>query len=237
LGKVTANMAVMVDGAAEISVPDNQTIPDTQNTNKTLYKDDAFRFSVFGNTRDVTTLFDMCIMNNALYKMRNSGDFQVFLGAAVNTAEIEKVTEDYLLAKTYHRFDKGESTFITLHNVTGRIYTNDATVWTKFQKDIETSGKNIFIFLDRNFISEKQAECKAFKNAVEQAAENGKNVYVFGGGFVNQNTVDSGVRYINTAGVFPSVTVDGTSPSYIKYVLVTVNGDDVTYEYKPIIGE
>ena len=60
-------------------------------------------------------------------------------------------------------------------------------------------------------------------------------MYVFGGGFVNKNTVEENVRYINTAGVFPSISLEGTSVSYVKYVLVTVNGTDVTYEYKEAV--
>ena len=102
---------------------------------------------------------------------------------------------------------------------------------------MKNAGQNLFIFLDRNFISNNQVEFLSFTKTVNAAAQSGKNVYVFGGGFVNQNTVDDGVRYINTAGVFPSVAIDGTSPSYIKYVLVTINGNEVTYEYRPIIGD
>ncbi len=236
-GSVSANMAVMIDGAEEIGVPENKTIADAKNRASTLYKDDAYRFAVFGNTRECKVLFDRFIMNNALYKMKNNSAFQVFLGADVNTKEIERVSTDYVLAKNYNRFDKNGSTFITLPNVSGRIYTNDAAVWTKFMSDVNTSGENLFIFLDRNYISDKEAELSAFQSIVTGAAKKGKNVFVFGGGFVNKNTIDSGVRYINTAGVFPSVSLTGTSPSYIKYVLVTVNGTDVTFEYKPIIGE
>ena len=121
--------------------------------------------------------------------------------------------------------------------MSGKVYTGDVSVWSKFQNDVKNAGQNLFIFLDRNFISNNQVELLSFTKTVNAAATSGKNVYVFGGGFVNQNTVDSGVRYINTAGVFPSVALDGTSPSYIKYVLVTINGNEVTYEYKPIIGD
>lgn len=237
LGEISANMAVMVDGAEEIAVPDNITVPDTQNTYKDLTEEGAFRFSVFGNTRDVSTLFDQFIMNNALYKMKLSSDFQVFLGANVNTKEIEKVSNNYVLAKNYNCFGDGPNTFITLPNVSGKVYTGDISVWSKFQNDVKNAGQNLFIFLDRNFISNNQVEFLSFTKTVNAAAQSGKNVYVFGGGFVNQNTVDDGVRYINTAGVFPSVAIDGTSPSYIKYVLVTINGNEVTYEYRPIIGD
>ena len=237
LGQITANMAVMVDGAPEIGVPDNIAIPDTQNLEKSLYADGAYRFAVFGNTRESVTLFDRFLMNNALHKMRLSSKFQVFLGADVHVSEVERVCSDYVLAKKYNCFGDGVSTFITLPNVNGKIYNGDASVWSSFRNDVKRAGQNLFIFIDRNYISDQQAEVQAFKNVLNEAASSGKNVYVFGGGFVNQNAIDSKVRYVNTAGIFPSISLEGTSPSYIKYVLVTVNGADVTFEYKPVMGE
>lgn len=237
-GEVTANMVVMIDGAEEISAPGNVTLPDIKNVSRELYEDGAYRFSVFGNTRDEGVLFDRFIMNKALYRMKLSSDFGIFLGANVNTSIIERAYENYVLAKDYSCFNKGISTFITLPNVSGTVYSSgSASLWTKFFDDVKASQENLFIFLDRNFISNDELELKVFKEALQDEVNKGKNVYVFGGGFVNQNTVDDGVRYINTAGVFPSISIEGTSVSYVKYVLVTVNGKDVTFEYKPIIGD
>ena len=236
-GAVTANMAVMVDGAPAIGVPQNVTIPDTQNKESTLYSSGAYRFAVFGNTREAKTLFDRYLMNLAMHQMKQNAAFQVFLGADVYTSEIERVCTDYMSAKRYECTHNSNSTFIMLPNVSGNIYNGDTSVWTSLREDVKRAGKNLFIFIDRNFISYNQAELITFYNIVDQAADAGKNVYVFGGGFVNQNTVTSQVRYVNTAGIFPSIALDGTHPSYIKYVLVTVNGDDVTFEYKPILGE
>lgn len=62
-------------------------------------------------------------------------------------------------------------------------------------------------------------------------------MYVFGSGFKNYNTIDSGVRFVNTTGILPDFTVDETRLSDIGYVLVTVNGTDVTYEYQTIAGD
>ncbi len=234
---ITANMAVMVGGAKEISVPKNQVIQDAQNTYRDLTAEGAFRFTVFGNTREETVLFDQFLMNTALYKMKDAGDFHVFLGANVHTDKISAVLEDYVTAKHYNRFDKGESTFVTLPNVSSTVYNGDASVWTTFAEDVKSTKQNLFIFLDRNFISNDKAELLAFYRIVNAAAAGGTNVCVFGGGFVNQNTIDDGVRYINTAGIFPSIAIGGTSPSYIQYVVVTVNGTEVTYEYRPIMGD
>lgn len=237
IGDITANTVILIDGAAEISAPKNIAIPDVQNTHQELTDKNSYRFCVFGNTRKITTLYDKLLVNRSLYKMKQDSEFQVFLGANVFEKDIQKVCENTVLAKNYNCFQKDGSTFITLPNVSGKVYVSDASVWTKFQQDVQNAGKNLFIFLDRNFITNDAAEKKVFYRTVNSAAAKGKNVYVFGGGFVNQNTIDDGVRYINTAGIFPSIAIDGTSPSYIEYVSVTVNGDQVTYTYKPVMGD
>ncbi|MBR4891238.1 MAG: phosphodiester glycosidase family protein [Clostridia bacterium] len=236
-GKVTANVVILVDGAEEISAPENVVIPDEKNTYKEMTVKDAFRFSVFGNTREESVLYDRFIMNTALYKMLKASDFQVFLGADVKTEQIENVTDNYVMAKNYNCFNKENCTFITLPNVSGTIFSSGNNSWNSLQNDINNSLKNLFVFVDRNYISNDEAELKIFKRALKEASDSGKNVFVFGGGFVNKNTIEDGVRYVNTAGVFPSISLEGTSISYVKYVLVTVNGEDVTYEYKSILGD
>ena len=56
---------------------------------------------------------------------------------------------------------------------------------------------------------------------------------------MNETIIEDGVRYITTAGVFPSIGLKppATNISYLKYYLVTVNGDTVTYETKGIVKE
>ncbi len=236
-GDVTAHMGALVDGAEEIGIPENITIPDVKNVSAELEAEDAYRFAVFGNTRKETVLFDRFLMNSVLYHMKDNSKFQVFLGADIHEDIISRVTSDYVFSKNYNCFGDDISSFITLPNLGGTIYNGNGTVWMRLQDDVNRAGKNVFIFLDRNYISKNELELISFYKIVESAAQEGKNVFVFGGGFVNQNTVTNGVRYVNTAGVFPSIKLDGTSPSYIKYVLVTVNGGNVTYEYRSVFGE
>ena len=233
IGDITANAQVLVDGAESIGAINNIKTNDAKNTSADIY-DGGYRFSVFGNTKENATLFDMFVMNRATIKMKNSSDFQFFLGGDVNTKTLSHVDGTYYTAKEYSCVNKNGDTFITLPNVSSFIYNNDTSVWKNFEQDVKSSGKNLFVFLDRNFISKNETEILIFKKILEEQAQN-KTVYVFGGGFVNDGTIENGVRYINTAGFFNSVTLDGTSPDYVKYLLVTVNGNDVTYEYKQAV--
>lgn len=233
IGEITANMQVLVDGAESVGTIDNIKITDAQNTANDV-SDGGYRFSVFGNTRNAETMFDMFLMNRATIKMKQNSDFQFLLGGDVNTDTLSHVEGTYHTAKEYKRMDKNGDTFITLPNVSGEIYAGDVSVWTRFINDVKSASGNLFIFIDRNYISENEAEIYEFKRVLEEAAKS-RNVYVFGGGFVNKYTIENNVRYVNTAGVFPSVSLEGTSVEYIQYVLVTVNGNNVTYEYKQAV--
>jgi len=230
IGDISANMQVLVDGVAEIGTIENVKIADTMNTSSELGAG-GYRFAVFGNTKSNETMFDMFVMNRSTINMKKVSDFQFFLGGDVHAETLKHVEGTYSTAKEYSCVEKNGDTFITLPNASSKIYTDDTSVWSNFCQDVKNSKGNLFVFIDRNFISENETEVLLFKEILEDAAKN-KNVFVFGGGFVNKSTVENNVRYVNTAGFFPSVTLEGTSVDYIKYVLVTVNGDKVTYEYR-----
>lgn len=236
-GSVSANMALMVDGAEAISVPENKRIADSQNRNEEI-ADGGFRFTVFGNTRTPTTMFDLFIMNRATAAMKTNGVLHAFVGSEVNTGTLANLSGNYFTAQSYQSFTQGTSTFITLDNSSGTISGGGAAQWSKFRYDMNTlAGKNVFIFLQKGAISSYEVEVNEFYKIVEQAAANGKNVYVFYGGYKNENYIQNGVRYIGTAGVFPSIGLKppANSISYVKYVEVTVNGDEVSYVMRGIL--
>ena len=232
IGEVTANMQVLVDLTESLSIAENVKIPDSQNTAADI-KPDGYRFAVFGDTKSNQTMFDMFVMNKACLRMKSTSEFQYILGS-VNVNTLTHIEETYHTAKEYSAEIKNGDTFITLPNTSGKIYTNDTSVWSKFQADVKNAKGNLFVFIDRNYISYNEAEVTLFKKILEEAAKE-RCVYVFGGGFVNNYTIENKVRYVNTAGFFPSVTLTGTSIDYIEYVLVTVNGDEVTYEYRKAV--
>ncbi len=235
-GATNANMALMIDGAAEIGLPENKVIVDPKNKAAELTGEDSFRFTVFGNTRKPEKLFDLFMMNNATWAMKNNGAVHAFVGSDFDADAVQELNGDYFTAKNYFKFTRGTNTFIAVNNTSGKIYSSDKTQWDQLRSDMNSLiGSNVFIFLEKPTISDNETEVKKFKELMEGAAASGINVFVFGGGYKNEITVENGVRYLNTAGVFPSIALKGTSISYVKYILVTVNGSDVTYEYKWVL--
>lgn len=206
---------------------------DEQNTKKEV-GESGYRFAIFGNTKSNDTMFDKFVMNKATLRMQKNSDFQYVLGGDVNEKTLTHIQNTFSTAKKYNCETKNGDTFITVPNASSKIYIDDTSVWSEFSEDVKKSTGNLFVFLDRNFISENETEVKLFKDILESEAKE-RNVYVFGGGFVNKFTVENDVRYVNTAGFFQSVALEGTSIDYIEYVLVTVNGAEVTYEYRKAV--
>lgn len=239
IGEVTANAVVTVDGAEAAALPKNTTRQDVQQVSKDLETENSFRFTVFGNTRTPEKLFDLYIMNGVINAVKRESGINVFVGNNVDSSLLEPLGDCKVTADSYYRFTYNGSTFITMKNASGAtLYGSDKTQLAKLQSEISSlSGGNLFILLNDHNITSNQTELTLFKQMMEQAAARGCTVYVFGGGFVNETVVENGVRYITTAGVFPSIGLKppASNISYIKYYLVTVNGNEVTYETKGIL--
>ncbi len=236
-GATSASMALMIDGAEEIGVPAGKVIADSQNRSAELTKN-GFRFTVFGNTRTPKNLFDLFMMNRASAAMAEASDLHAFVGSEFDEKSIANLGEKYFTSRSYQSFTYRNSTFITIDNGSGSIADGGAEQWKKFRADVSSaSGENVFVFLTKPGISEHETEKKFFQETLSDAVSKGKTVYVFGGGLKNESYIENGVRYVNTAGVFPSIGLmpPATNISYVKYLLVTVNGDDVTYEMKWIL--
>jgi len=237
LGDVAANTAVCVDGAEEIHVPKGASLPDPQQKSVPA-QENGFQFTVFGNTRTPKKLFDIYIMNGVVNAVKKESDMNFFVGNNVNKDLLTDLGDSLYTADGFSKFTKGTSTFITLKNAYGTmLYNAENTQWAKLNEAVgELSGDNLFVFLNDHNLSPSETEVTMFKQLMAEAAKK-CNVYVFAGGFVNETVIEDGVRYITTAGVFPSIGVKppATNISYLKYYLITVNGDEVTYETKGIV--
>lgn len=236
-GDVAANTSVCVDGAEAIHVPKGASVPDPQQKSVPA-QENGFQFTVFGNTRTPKKLFDVYIMNGVVNAVKNESELNFFVGNDVNKELLSDLGSALKPADGFSKFTKGSSTFITLKNAYNTmLYKAESTQWTKLKQAVdEFSGDNLFVFLNDHNITPSKTEMTIFKRLMAEAAKK-CNVYVFAGGFVNETVLEDGVRYITTAGVFPSIGVKppATNISYLKYYLITVNGDEVTYETKGIV--
>lgn len=237
MGSVAANVAVAVDGAASISAPKGASMPDPQEKSAALSAG-GFRFTVFGNTRKQEKFFDIYLNNAVTKALKKEDGNHFFVGNNVDTSLLTRLGDKVKTADGFSKFTQGNSTFITLKNGTSTsLFAGGKTQWSQLEQAVSAlSSGNLFVFLNDHNISPISAEVTVFKRLMEQAAAKCANVYVFGGGWVNETLMENGVRYVTTIGVFPSVghKPEDTNISFVKYYLVTVNGDQVTYETKSI---
>lgn len=243
MGDVSAHIGVCVDGAESVTVPKDTALPDPQETAADITGENGFRFTVFGNTRTPEKFFDVYLMNGAANAVKAESDLNFFVGSnvsdSVQAGWLGSLGDSLVTADGFSQFTKNGSTFITLKNAYGTmLYKADSAQWIKLQQAVDSlNGGNLFVFLNDHNLSSSDTEITVFKQLMEEAAAKGCNVYVFAGGFVNETIIENGVRYITTAGIFPSIGVKApaTNISYVKYYLVTVNSDKVTYETKGIL--
>ncbi len=238
-GGATAYAVVTVDGAEKISAPKDEILPDPMQKDASIDVPGGFTFTVFGNTRTPVKFFDLYIMNGVVNTLRSKSSINYFVGNNIDTSLLTELYNNKYLADSYAKRTYNGSTFITLKNSSGStLFGSDKSQWEKLRQEIEAfSGGNLFVFLNDHNISSMDTEILVFKKLMAEAAKKASNVYVFAGGWVNETVIEDGVRYITTAGVFPSIGVKppATNISYLKYYLVTVNGDIVTYETKGIV--
>ena len=97
------------------------------------------------------------------------------------------------------------------------------------------TGQNVFLFLENtpDSFSDK-LEGRLLRDILAEYADSKfENVWVFYKGNKNEVTRDRGVRYFSTCG-FDIENLTAENKKVAQYILVTIMGDQVTYQYKPI---
>jgi hypothetical protein len=99
------------------------------------------------------------------------------------------------------------------------------------------TGDNLFIFMSdspKNF-SDK-LEGNLFRDMLsEYRKSKGKNVWVIYKNGSNSTVTENGVKYFSTTGYDLAGLSSSNAASKVKYLLITVNGKDVSYEFKPSV--
>ena len=132
--------------------------------------------------------------------------------------------------------DMKNSRFIKLDMRTKTLKNGTGEQWRWLLEQLETfTGNNIFLFLDDSPDAFKDSlEAELFRKILSDYSQTRyKNVWVFYKGQENKVTMDRGVRYLSTCGFdVDRLTADNKAAAI--YILVTIMGEQVTYEYKPI---
>lgn len=195
-----------------------------------------YRFSVFGQSREPANEVENYLTDFLADKINKYIDYGVFVGNYQQNI-LQKVQKPVLaMGAGYKSMDVQLSKFIQLDMSSRSLRTGTTEQWTWLFNELDSfTGQNVFIFLEStpDSFSDK-LESKLLRDILSEYAQTKfENVWVFYKGTENIVTKDRGVRYFSTCGLdVENLSADNTKAA--QYILVTILGDQVTYEYKPI---
>ena len=197
---------------------------------------DSFRFAVLGQSVQATNPLQQLLLRKFTEKANNL-EAAAFVGS-IQHASAKNISKPVLsTASGYKSFDIQSSRFIQLDTSKKGIRATNAAQWKWLLQQLDSfTGKNVFIFLPEspdNF-SDK-LELELFKKILTQYKQQKfKNVWVFYSGSTNTSSMERGVKYISVDGL----SMKGLKPNEankLKYIQVTIMGDSVTFEFKPLV--
>jgi len=197
----------------------------------------SFRFAVFGESRQPATPLEKVLSLRLSEKINLYIEAAAFVGkGAQETAKtVEKPT---VTTNTgYKSFEINDSLFLQLDTSAKGLRLSHREQWHWLLSQLDGyKGDNIFIFMaDHPDSFSDPLEGKLLKDTLTNLRQSRvKNIWVFYKGTENKSKMDRGIKYIECAG-FDAAGITPDNPDAALYTLVTVKGDKVTYEFKPII--
>lgn len=217
------------------------TIPqdDANRTADFISGPENFKFSVFGSKQESYTAQEEQLLNKMTSYINENLNIAVYTGSQAASAVRDIKKSTLITDSDYKTYKYKNCSFIQLDISQGGLRRSDAEQWPWLFGELDNmTGSNVFIVMSdapAAFINAKEGEL--LKDTLAEFREKtGKNVWVLFQGDLNQSELDRGVRYISCAGFsIPDFSPEKLSAA--KYLEVTVMGNDLTYQFKDLLGE
>ncbi|ANW99439.1 exopolysaccharide biosynthesis protein [Thermoclostridium stercorarium subsp. thermolacticum DSM 2910] len=219
------------------NIPQNTVQADSKNQAvKYVAGEKNYRFSVFGEAREPANDVEKYLTNYLADKINKYIEIGAFVGNGSHqvTSKVKKPV--IATGKGYKSMDVQGSRFIQLDIESNSLRNGTTGQWKWLLNQLESfNGQNVFIFMESSPDTfSDRLEAQLFKDILaEYAGKKFRNVWVFYKGDSNTVTKDRGVRYFSTCGLDVQ-NLTANNKKVAQYILVTIMGDQVTYEYKPI---
>lgn len=217
-------------------IPQDTMAPDEANKKTEYSKDNSFRFSIFGAKGKSQNLLERLLLSGLSEKLKENTDiFALFDGADIskNMFDSQIINAD----KGYNSFIKENIHFIQLDTSKNGLRKTATGQWQWFLSTLKSSKTdNVFIIMKDPLSSfSDKGEADLFKKVItEYKEETGKNIWVFHKDKSDRVNIEKGIRYFSVSGM----GITGLSPenaASVKYLEITVQDDNVTYQYVPLI--
>ena len=217
----------------ELSAPTKLT--DVREVKAELNGDQAFRFTAHGAVTNIDTLLDNLAVQKLAQIANNETSVSVFAGVLDSSAKNQLETT-LIQANGGHRATQHkDSLFIQLDNTKGGLRETSFAQWSWFINTLEnTDARNVFVILPNAFSFTDKLEEKLFKDTLKKLKETkSADVWVLHGGQTDFDVVlDEGIRYVGLKDYPQHSDIDVFNQ--LKYMMFTVNENQVTYEILPL---
>lgn len=229
------------NSTGDVALPGNTQYSDYLNAPPQLSADSKpFRFMVFGKTLQPKSLLDLMILRRIVTVANTKSDMAVLVGPN-NTDKLTGFTVPCTIINGYNLTSMNNNLFIWLDSAKGGLKDTNAAQWPWLQQQLAAASQSnsCFLFMPAPIDGDKgfkdAEEANALKDVLSQKliTEQGKTPLIFTNGDSNSVTVDNGIRYISTVGmqdIGPFNVIQKLKD--LKYILVTVDGKNVSYEIK-----
>jgi exopolysaccharide biosynthesis protein len=224
---------------AEAGKIPQDTVPVDEANRAVAYQPGAnsFRFAVLGQSREYKNPLEKLLLMKFSEKTNKYLDAAALVGSSVEKTA-GWIKKPVVATRTgYNSIDIKNSRFIQL-DISGQgLRKTNSAQWHWFLQQLDSfKGDNIFISLaDSPESFSDPLEADLFQETLTKYRQRtNKNVWVFYKGNKNESYMKRGIKYITSAGI----DVGNLMPEnadMAKYILVTVQGNSVTFEFKPII--
>lgn len=213
--------------AINIKLPKDVFVSDYLKSNST----NETTFTVFGNAPKPINLLQNLILKKSISKM-NKYNKHFFVGD-IDKTQLEGLNGSIILTNGYGDQTDENGHYIWLNNRNGGLFETAKEQWKWLTEKISKTDKNnIFIFLAKDGFSDSLEE-KAFYDILKtQIIDKGKNCFVFSNSPITNSQRINGIRYITTGGVQgASMNIFAKDMTQTKIVTVTINGNNVSYDF------
>ncbi len=199
---------------------------------------DSFRFSVFSQKKKPANPLERVLTRRMAEKINSYIDLSMLTGSGCEeiSGQVEK-PQLSSLGGGFSSLDKMNTRFIMLDAGSGSLRTAASGQWQWLMGRLRNfKGKQVFIFMDQSPYSFTDTEeGNLFRQVLSDfSKDKSYKIWVFCPGATDRSYMDNGVKYIEATG-FSHQDVTPQNLDAATYVLVTVRGDKVTYEIKPIL--
>lgn len=219
-------------------IPDNIVVPDSANKAVSVQSSsNSFKFIVTGNIQEEKSILDKLYLNKLKEKI-NYTELLAVAGtidpAFKKTAKKPIIsTQDGLSISTHKN-----STFIVLNDSKSSIRLTNPAQWNWLESKLQSiNSNNIFIMLpiavSKDTFSDPYEAELFYKILSKYKKASNKNIWVISGGKVYNVDIEKGIRSLSCSGMNKSSDIT-TELDNTKYLVVSVIGNEVTYQIKNV---